>query len=93
MKVIKKGIRTVRCVAEFNRDDIQKPLNLYYLGSEACNYVNEEGIIVAKEHENRYLLEEKARNIFNHISLDIEADLTDEGTLVNFRVVTLKKGK
>ena len=84
MKII--GTVKGRGNISFQRDQQCTLINLHYYNQSNCNeFVNGEFIPI--KHKNRKQLEKAHHNICENFILDIEADLTEDGKLVNFRVI------
>ena len=79
-----KGLGTINFHALTQR----KQINKHYLNQESCNeYDNVNGCIVPIKHPSIYKVTAAQNNVCSEHILEVEADLTDDGRLINFRVV------
>ena len=83
-----KVIGTVRAPAHasFERYEVKTIINKHFLGSAECNKIVK-GKIVAKKHKNMSKVEAAHRNIFPELSFFVEADVLENGSFANIRVV------
>ena len=72
--------------ANFNRELVNRIINMYYLNSPYCNIVNDNGIIVEIEHEHMVKLKEAQNNFCENVTLNLLADVDENGKLSNFRL-------
>lgn len=88
MKIIGKikGLAKVN----FEREPQCRLINQYYYNQDNCNELID-GKYIPVEHENREKLVVAHNNISQNFILEVEADLTDEGRLINFKIVKDKK--
>ena len=79
------SIKTV-VSANFNRETVNTIINMYYLNSPYCNIVNDNGFIVEIEHEHMEKLKEAQNNFCENVTLNLLADVDENGKLSNFRL-------
>lgn len=70
----------------FSREEINKIINRHYIGSDNCNEVIN-GEILPKTCDGMNKVIEAQYNLITSWSLEIAADVTNDGKLINFRVV------
>jgi hypothetical protein len=74
--------------AFFNDIVMRRLLNLHFVGQESCcEYDHESNEIKPIVHPNIDKVKESHYNIISNYKLEFEADLTDTGRLINFRVI------
>lgn len=84
MKVV--GKQRATAAVTFNRSEAQKLLNAHWLGQENCN-VEKDGKFVPIEHPNMSSLEKAHYKYCENQLVKIEADVFEDGSFANFRVV------
>jgi hypothetical protein len=65
----------------------RKCVNKHFLGQENCNIMSDSGEILPLEHDNMNKVVESQNNLCSNYFLNVEADLLDNGELVNFRII------
>lgn len=84
MKIVGKQRATAAIM--FDRREAQKLLNKHWLGQENCN-VEKDGKLVSIEHPNMLSLEKAHYKYCENRLIEIEADILEDGSLANFRVI------
>jgi hypothetical protein len=67
------------------RVEAEKILNLHHIHSETCNYIDENGVIVGKEHENMKKLEDSHWRMNTTQGVEVLFDMFEDGSFGNFR--------
>lgn len=71
----------------FDRSDLNKLLNLHWVGSEAaCEYNEETNTIDRIDHPDMEKLVAAQYRLCQNFSINVAADLMSDGTLQNYRV-------
>ena len=73
-------------VFNFNDSDVRKLINKHFIKTESCNYVDKEGKVILKEHENIEKVVIAQNNVCPNVKLEVLADVYDSGKLSNFRI-------
>lgn len=83
MKIVDKVIGNG--TISFDHKDQRRKINLYYLGQENCNEVVDNNIVPIS-HENIKQVMDSHYNISSNYFIEVEADLTEDGRLINFKI-------
>jgi hypothetical protein len=73
-------------VFNFNDSIIRKLINKHFIKTESCNYVDKEGKLILKEHENIENVVIAQNNVCSNVKMEVVADVFDNGKLSNFRI-------
>ncbi len=67
-------------------EKMQQAINRHFLdGDPNCNYLNEAGQIIPKDHPNYPKIEKAHWNIRGNYGLTLWFDLTEDGDIINIR--------
>lgn len=78
-----KGTGTIK----FSDKEQRQLINIHFLNSPDCNRYNDDMKLIPIEHENQPKVLNAHYTIAKFYQINVQADLTEEGNLINFKVV------